>query len=369
MAEENDDGASKTEEPTRRRLEDARKKGDIPKSPDVASFATLASAGTVVLVLGGLAARQMTERLLPFIARPDSIDLSGNGGVGVARAAAMAAEPMAWVLGGTILAAVAGNVLQQGFVWTTGKLAPDPSRLSPMKGFKRLFGIDGLVHFGKSLLKVFGLGFVCWVVVMPRASALQSLSAVNIGAILPLASDVFKALLIAVLVLLGLIALADFIWQRQRFMMRLRMTKEEVKDDTKQTEGDPHIKAKLRQQRAQRSRRRIIQMVPKATLVVMNPTHYAVALRYVQGETAAPVCVAKGLDDLALKIREVAEAHDIAVIEDPPLARALYAAMDVDQVIPREHFEAVAKIVGFVLGRGKPSGSARRAPPLRPSRL
>jgi flagellar biosynthetic protein FlhB len=273
------------------------------------------------------------------------------------------------VLGATILAGIAGNVLQQGFVWTTGKLAPDPSRLSPLKGFNRLFGIDGLAQFGKSLLKVFGLGFVCWIVVMPRASALNNLSALDIAAILPLSADVFKALLIAVLVLLAVIALADFIWQRQRFMTRLRMTKEEVKDDTKQTEGDPHIKAKLRQQRAQRSRRRIIQMVPKATLVVMNPTHYAVALRYVQGETAAPVCVAKGLDDLALKIREVAEAHDIAVIEDPPLARALYAAMDIDQVIPREHFEAVAKIVGFVLGRGKAGGSARRAPPLRPSRL
>jgi flagellar biosynthetic protein FlhB len=368
MAEEND-GASKTEAPTQRRLEEARKNGDIPKSADVASFATLASAGAVVLLLGGLAARQMSERLLPFIARPDSIDLSNDGGVGVAQAAARAAEPMAWVLGGTILAAVAGNVLQQGFVWTTGKLAPDPSRLSPMKGFNRLFGIDGLVHFGKSLLKVTGLGFVCFVVLAPRASSIQNLSSLDIAAILPLSAEVFKVLLIAVLVVLGVIALADFLWQRYRFMARLRMTKEEVKDDTKQSEGDPHIKAKLRQQRLQRARRRMIQMVPKATMVVMNPTHYAVALRYVQGETAAPVCVAKGLDELALKIREVAEQHDIAVIEDAPLARALYAAMDVDQVIPREHFEAVAKIVGFVLGRGKTGASARRAAPLRPSRL
>ena len=142
------------------------------------------------------------------------------------------------------------------------------------------------------------------------------------------------------------------------------MTKEEVKEDTKNSEGDPHIKAKLRAKRMAMSKKRMIQMVPKATLVVMNPTHYAVALRYVQGETAAPVCVAKGVDDLALKIREVAEAHEIAVIEDPPLARALYAAMDVDQVIPREHFEAVAKIVGFVMGRGRGGAGARRAAPI-----
>ncbi len=367
MAEEND-GASKTEAPTQRRLDEARKSGDLAKSPDVASFATLASAGAVVLLMGGVAARQMTERLLPFISRPESIDLSGNGGVGVAQAAARAAEPMAWVLGATILAGIAGNVLQQGFVWTTGKLAPDPSRLSPMKGLKRLFGIDGLVHFGKSVLKIAALGFVAWVILLPRASALQNLAALNIAAILPFSADVFKALLIAVLVVLGVIALADFIWQRQRFMARLRMTKEEIKEDTKNSDGDPHIKAKLRAKRMALSKKRMIQMVPKATLVVMNPTHYAVALRYVQGETAAPVCVAKGVDELALKIREVAEAHEIAVIEDAPLARALFAAMDVDQVIPREHFEAVAKIVGFVLGRGK-GGGARRAAPLRPSRL
>ena len=376
MAEEND-SASKTEEPTKQRLDEARRNGDIPKSPDVASFATLASAGAVTVLMGGLAVRQMADRLLPFIQRPDSIDLSGPGGQGVARAAAMAAEPMMWVMGATVLAGIAGNVMQQGFVWTTGKLAPDASRLSPMKGLQRMFGIDGLANFSKSLLKLIALGLVAGMVVAPRVAALQNLSALNIAAILPLSADVFKALLIAVLVVLAVVALADFLWQRQRFMVRLRMTKEEIKEDTKNSEGDPHVKAKLRQQRMQRSRKRMIQAVPKATVVVMNPTHFAVALRYVQGETAAPVCVAKGVDDLALKIREVAEAHDIAVIEDAPLARALFAAMEVDQVIPREHFEAVAKIVGFVLGRGKPrgpaprraaQGSGTRTAPLRPAR-
>jgi flagellar biosynthetic protein FlhB len=368
MAEEND-SASKTEAPTQRKLEEARRQGDIPKSPDVASFATLAGAGAVVVALGGMAARQMADRLLPFIQRPDSIDMSGFGGVGVAQAAARAAEPMMWVLAAAIIAAIAGNVVQQGFVWTTGKLAPDPSRLSPMKGLQRLFGIDGLVHFGKSLLKVAALAALGWAILMPHASALENLPALDIAAILPLSAEVFKSLLIAVLVLLATVALADFLWQRQRFMMRLRMSKEELKEDTKNAEGDPHIKAKLRAQRMARSRRRMIQAVPKATLVVMNPTHYAVALRYVQGETAAPVCVAKGVDALALKIREVAEAHSIAVVEDPPLARALFAVMEVDQVIPKEHYEAVAKIIGFILGRGRPRAAAPRPQGLRSARL
>jgi flagellar biosynthetic protein FlhB len=364
MAEENDSG-SKTEAPTKRRLDEARRQGDIPKSSDVASFAALAGAGSATLLLGGLAARQMTERLLPFIARPDAIDLSGTGGVGVARAAFEAAEPAFWVVGATAACAVAANVAQQGFVWTTAKLQPDLGRLNIMNGVKRLFGIDGIVQFFKSLAKVFTLAAVAYWVLQPKAAALQNLSALDLAAVLPVSMDALRALLIGVLIVLAVIALADFLWQRQRFMTRLSMTKEEIKEDTKQSEGDPHVRAKLRAERMRRSKRRMVQAVPKATLVVMNPTHYAVALRYVSGETPAPVCVAKGLDALALKIREIAEEHAIPVVEDPPLARALYAAMEVDQAIPREHYEAVARVVGFVMGRSRPRGGARASAGLR----
>jgi flagellar biosynthetic protein FlhB len=374
MAEENEQGASKTEAPTQRRLQEAREQGNIPKSPDVAAFATLAAAGMTVIGAGGMAAQQITERLRPFLERPDAIDLSGNGGVGVARAAMEAASPVLWVLAAAAAAGVAANVAQQGFVWSTARIGPDLQRFNPMAGLKRLFGIDGVVHFGKSLLKVAALGITAWLILQPRAYVLQNLSGMDPSQILPLSMDAFKALLIGILIVLAVIALADVLWQRQRFTQRLMMSKEEVKEDTKQTEGDPHIKAKLRAQRMRRSKARMVQSVPKATLVVMNPTHYAVALRYVSGETAAPICVAKGLDELALKIRRVAEDYEIPVVEDPPLARALYATMEVDEVIPREHYEAVARIIGFVMGKGR-----RRAPPrrngarpnagLRPSRL
>jgi flagellar biosynthetic protein FlhB len=179
MAEENEDGASKTEAPTQRRLAEARAKGDIPKSPDVASFATLAGSAAAVIVFGGLAARQMAASLTPFLSRPDEMDLSANGGVAVAREALQAASPALWVLGATAAAAVAGNVAQQGFVWTTSKLAPDPSRLSPMAGFKRLFGIDGAAHFVKSLLKVFTIGAVAYMILEPRAVMLRNLPALG----------------------------------------------------------------------------------------------------------------------------------------------------------------------------------------------
>jgi flagellar biosynthetic protein FlhB len=172
-------------------------------------------------------------------------------------------------------------------------------------------------------------------------------------AMLTFAADVLRRLVFAVAIFLLAIAGADWFWQRRRFMERMKMTKEEVKEDFKQSEGDPHIKARQKQLRHSRARRRMIQAVPDATVVVMNPTHYAVALKYDAGETPAPMCVAKGMDSLALKIREVAEAHGVPVIEDPPLARALYAAVDVDEIIPPAHYEAVAKVIGFIMSAGR----------------
>jgi flagellar biosynthetic protein FlhB len=181
---------------------------------------------------------------------------------------------------------------------------------------------------------------------------------------LPLSADLTRALFYAVMTFLALTAGLDWFWQRQRFTQRMRMSREELKEEFKQSDGDPHVKAKQRQIRAERSRRRMMQNVPNATVVIMNPTHYAVALRYEAGQTAAPECVAKGVDDLALRIRALAEDSGVAVIEDPPLARALYAAVDVDQQIPEAHFEAVAKIIGFVMSAAQRRAAAPRARPL-----
>ena len=170
---------------------------------------------------------------------------------------------------------------------------------------------------------------------------------------MPFAAEILRRLVFAVAGFLAVVAGADWLWQRQRFMARMRMSREELKEDFKQSEGDPHVKAKQRQKRAEAARRRMMQAVPKATVVIMNPTHYAVALKYEQGEDAAPLCVAKGLDSLALRIRSVAEEAGVPIVEDPPLARALYAAVDIDDMIPPAHYEAVAKIIGFILSSGR----------------
>ena len=367
MAEDTEQD-SKTEAPSQRRLDDARKKGDVAKSIDVAQVAALAAAIGCVVALGGGISRTMTEAFLPFIQHPDAFDLSGSGGQDVLRLALRAAAPGGLVMLAAMSAGIAATVVQQGFLWTPDKLTPNFSKLNLIKGLGRLFGIDGLVNFFKSLCKLAAVAIVAWIVLKPRTDSLAMLGRLDPASILPVSMEALKALGVAVLILFGSIALIDWIWQRQRFMQKLRMTREELKDELKQSEGDPHLKAKRRAQQMARSRHRTIQSVPRATLVVMNPTHYAVALRYVPGETPAPICVAKGVDAVALRMREVAEKHDIAVIEDPPLARSLYASIEVDDTIPREHYEAVARIVGVIMGAAKKRSEARARSP-RPARM
>jgi flagellar biosynthetic protein FlhB len=363
---EDQDRASQTEEPTQRRLDEARRKGDVVKSSEVSAVAALAGAVGVVLLAGGWMSRSMSESLLPFIAHPDAIDLHGRGGVEVLRAAMGAGAPALLVLVVASVAGAAGNLIQHGFLWAPSKLAPDLSKLNPFGGLKRMFGLDSLMNFLKSLAKIAAVGVVAWMVLKPRTDTLEQLPAVDLRQILPISAEILRSLGMAVLAVMAVIAGADWFWSRQRFMSRMRMTREQVKQDHKETEGDPHVKGRQKQIRAQRSRQRMMQNVPKATVVVMNPTHYAVALRYQQGMDAAPVCVAKGVDRVALKIREVAEAHKVHVVEDPPLARALYAAIDVDEAIPREHYQAVAQIIGFVMNAAARNVRRPAATALRP---
>ena len=357
-----DTASSKTEEATPQKLEEARRRGDVAKSHDLPQWASLAGASAAVALCGSTMGRNLASQLAPFISHPDAFRLADGGAVEVGKMAFMAAMPlMLAVFGAASLAGVAGNLVQTGFMFAPSKLAPDASRLSPMEGFNRLFGLDGFVQFGKSLLKIGLTGLVAWIVLKPHLREFETLPTLEPMAILSLSIKMVRALVMAVLGLLGAGAIVDWFWQRQRFLQRMRMTKEEVKEDFRQSEGDPHVRARLRQIRFERARRRMMQAVPKATVVVMNPTHYAIALRYEAGETAAPLCVAKGIDSLALKIREVAEEHRVPVVEDPPLARALYATVEVDQTIPREHYEAVAKVIGFVLQ----AAQRRRARALR----
>ena len=351
---DSNDAASRTEEPTPRKLQQARERGEVVKTPDVAQLASLAAAATVIALGGGLMSRHLMAALTPFLAEPETMSFGNDGGMSIMKAAVMAAAP---VMGAVLLAAcaagVAGNVIQTGLMFTPERLAMDLSKLSPMAGFKRVFGLDGFMQFLKSLLKVTFTGLLAWWVLKPHVNELTDLAKFEPLAMMNFAADILRRLVFAVAAFLIVVAGADWFWQRQRFLKRMRMTKEEMKEDFKQSEGDPHIKARQKQLRNERARRRMMQAVPDATVVVMNPTHYAVALKYDKGETPAPLCVAKGMDSLALKIREIAEAAGVPVLEDAPLARALYAAVEIDEIIPPAHYEAVAKIIGFILSAGR----------------
>ena len=353
MSDTNDQ-SSRTEEPTPRKLQQAREKGDVVKTMDLSAFASLAAVAGVVVIAGGWLSRNLVAQLTPFFAHPDAMSLNGGGGQSVLLHAMLAGAPAVVII--LLAAGFAGagaSLLQNGILFSPDKLKPDFKKISPVGGFKRIYGPDGLMMFIKSVVKVLFTGAIAWWILKPVMPKLATLSAFEPIAMLPMSMDILKRLAFAVAALTLAVASADWLWQRQRFMRRMRMSREELKEDYRQSEGDPHVRARQKQIRTERARRRMMAAVPGATVVVMNPTHFAVALKYEQGESAAPTCVAKGLDTLALKIREVAEAAGVPIIEDPPLARSLYAAVEIDDMIPPAHYEAVAKIIGFIMNRAR----------------
>ena len=354
------DKDSKTEEPTGKRLGEARSQGDLPKSHDLPQWASLCAVTGVVFMAGGKFAQDLMNSLEPFLAHPDAFPLENNGALNVARLAAGAALPIfATVMAVSAGAGAAANFIQTGFVWAPGKVKPDISKVSLFKGVGRIFGLDSWINFGKSLVKAIVIGVICYETLAPRMTALEQLAGFEPARMLPFLMDLLEALFMSVLGALGAGAIFDWLLQRQRFMQRMRMTREEVKEEHRQSDGDPQVKQKQRAIRMDKAKKRMMANVQKATVVVMNPTHYAVALRY-GDDTPAPLCVGKGLDSLALKIRAVAEEAGVPIIEDPPLARALYATVEIDQTIPRQHYEAVAKVIGFVLAAAR----KRRRPAL-----
>jgi flagellar biosynthetic protein FlhB len=273
-------------------------------------------------------------------------------------------QALAVPIGILILGALAGHLLQHRVTWSTKPLEMNLDKISPMKGFGRVFGPQGWINLVRSLVKLFAVGAAAWFAFWPERGRLETFLHSDPVVILPGVQILSLKVLGAILAALAVIALADLLYQRFSHRQRLRMSKQEVKDEHKDMEGDPKIKMKIRQVRAERARRRMMAAIPEATVVVTNPTHYSVALKYVDGETAAPICLAKGVDELALRIRLAAKDHDIPIVENPPLARALHASVEIDEAIPQEHYKAVAEVISFVLklksrGRTPPRPGAR----------
>ena len=243
-------------------------------------------------------------------------------------------------------------------MWSGEQLKPKFSKISPAAGFKRLFGKQAVANFLKGLFKLIALGAVMMAVLWPERHRLESFLMFDPSAIMGVTTSLTVQLMGAVVAMLAAVAIADYFFQYRSWFQRQKMSLQEIKEEFKQSEGDPHIKGKIRQLRQQRAKKRMMAAVPKASVIITNPTHYSVALSYERGMTA-PICVAKGVDNLAFKIREIAREHDIPIVENVPLARALYATVDIDREIPTEHYHAVAEVIGYVMRLKRGFGAGR----------
>ena len=349
MADESD-SSDKTEDPTQKRLDDAHERGDVAKSQEINTWFVIAGGTLVLQTFSGSIGGGILMPLRNLIAKSWMIHTDGASLLLLTQSlgyALMAALGVPFLL--LALAAIAGNMVQHRLVWSAESLKPKFSKVSPASGFKRIFGKQAAANFAKGLFKLIALGAVMTAILWPERHRLEAFVRFDPAAILGVTTSMTVHLMGAVVAMLAVVAIADYLFQYRQWFERQKMSLQEMKQEFKQSEGDPHIKGRLRQLRQQRMKKRMMTAVPKASVIITNPTHYAVALSYERG-MAAPVCVAKGVDTIALKIREIAGKHDIPIVENVPLARALYATVKIDDEIPVEHYHAVAEIIGYVMG-------------------
>ncbi len=349
MADDNDT-TDKTEDPTQKRLDDAHYRGDVAKSQEINTWFVISGATLTLSTFSGSIGDGIVMPLRNLIANSWMIHTDGPGLLALAQSleyvlVAALGVPLLMLA----LAAIAGNIVQHRLVWSAESLKPKLSKISPAAGAKRIFGKQAAANFAKGLFKVVALGAVMAAILWPERHRLEAFVRFDPGSILGATNSLTLHLLGAVVAMLSVVAIADYFFQYRQWFERQKMSLQDMKEEFKQSEGDPQVKGRIRQLRQARMKKRMMAAVPKASVIITNPTHYAVALWYERGMTA-PVCLAKGVDTLALKIREIAGEHDIPIVENVPLARALYATVDIDEEIPVEHYHAVAEIIGYVMG-------------------
>ena len=348
MAEEADD-SERTEDPTPRRLDQAIERGDVVKSIEVSTWFMIGGATPSLMIFSGSTALTLQAAMRGLLAHSWQIQTDGPALVALYRSLG---ETLLAALGIPLfllsLAAFSGTIIQHRIIFSFETLKPELSKISPIAGFKRLFSKVALANFAKGLVKLALFGTVIAALLWPQRHRMAGLINVDPALILPVARSPCMKMLGTVVAILAVVAAADYLFQYRQWYDRHKMSVREMKEEFRQSEGDPAVKGRLRQLRQARSRKRMMAQVPKASVVITNPTHFAVALQYERGMNA-PICLAKGADLIARKIREVAEANNIPIMENPPLARALHATVEIDQEIPQEHYRAVAEIIGYVM--------------------
>jgi flagellar biosynthetic protein FlhB len=316
------------------------------------------AASIVVMALAPAFAQQIGHAMTRFFEAPDLMPVDRGGLQHVLGDLlgdlAMAFLPIFLLF---LIAAMAPTFLQTGFLISFERIEPKLEKISPLKGLERLFSLRSIAEFGKGLLKIAVVGAAATMLLLPSMEKIYQMPSLSMADLMIVIQDLTIRLLLGVLAIMTVVAAVDFLYQRFEFLKSMRMSRQEIRDELKQTEGDPMVKGRLRQIRMERARKRMMANVPKADVVITNPTHFAVALSYNPEEMAAPRVVAKGADLIAARIRAVAEENEIPVVENPPLARALFATVDLDQEIPAEHYRAVAEIISYVFrlkGQGAP---------------
>jgi flagellar biosynthesis protein FlhB len=348
MAEGQED-TERSEDPTQKRLDEALERGDVVKSQEVNTWFVIAGGALLLMAFSGPMANGLATTLRGLVEHSGSIRVDGRGFTSIVEKLSLevvAAVAIPLLL--LALAAIGGNMIQHRLVWSTEALKPKLSKISPMAGFGRLFSKQALANFVKGLIKLALIGTIMTALMYPERFRLDALVYIDPAAMLSITQSLSLQMMGAVVAVLALIAAADYLFQYRQWFERQKMSVRELKDEFKQTNGNPEVKAKIRQIRQTRSRKRMMAAVPDASVVITNPTHFAVALKYERG-MSAPICVAKGADLIARKIREVATDHNIPIVENPPLARALHATVEIDQEIAPEHYQAVAEVIGYVM--------------------
>lgn len=350
MIAEDDDETSKTEDASERKIEKAKEDGDIAISQDAKSFIMMVGMLFVVWLIMPLMFKWYYMYAVKFVESPETIPVD--------------ARHIQLLLLNTVLSLIKilgipfvifmvlgifASVAQTGFIYAPKKLEPNWKKLNIFAALPQFINMKKIVESLKGIIKIVVIGFISILVIRPYLEKVNLMPTMETMAILSFIHKIVVLLIFTVVIAVLVIAVADYAYQKYQHLKKLRMTKQEVKDEYKQMEGDPLVKSRIRQLRMERARHRMMDAVPKADVVIVNPTHYAVALQYKMEEMDAPVVVAKGLDNIALRIRELAEENDVPIVENPPLARALFASVEIDQSIPTEHFKAVAEVIGYVM--------------------
>ncbi len=341
--------ADKSEAATPRRRSDARKKGQVAKSQELSSIIVLLG---IVLSLGKIvsgAGEVIREFFIQIFGHLDGTELTVplvmHLGMRVFEAFFRAMAPLIAV---TFTLGILSNVVQTGFLWSPEALAPNLNKLNPLAGLSRLFQPRSLVELVKSFYKIGLIGWIAYGVIVSAYPQLMTLSRVELGQGVGLIGELISKMALRVVAVMLVLAAGDYFFQRWQFEKSIRMTKQEVKQENKQMETDPQIKARVRQRQREAARKRMMQDIPAATVVITNPTHFAVALKYSPDDGMAPTVVAKGADLIALKIRELANESDVPIVENPPLARALFKQVEIGQEIPGDLYESVAEVLAYI---------------------